>query len=228
MKRRRAEVTVACANDSKPACALSWPLTSVSYQTWPAFSQLCPPMSSAARAKARLGIPELIWTPPLSVVGHDIVRHGAHLQIPADLGVVVRRSRFPHRSQCFRIDPRHEESLADEPVSLGRSLAEHLLFGHRGKNVADALVQGAGLVLISQSDGELGDTVRVLVRHHIHRLGEAVKDLPISIAKDQLSSVPECVVVITPVVDGDGDRAATSVNGLPAELAVEHVPNLTG
>ena len=99
VKRRRAELTVACANDSKLACALSWPLTSVSYQTWPAFSQLCPPMSSAAKAKARLGIPELMCTPPLSVSVYDIVGHRAHLQIPANLRVVVRRSRFPHRAQ---------------------------------------------------------------------------------------------------------------------------------
>ena len=70
--------------------------------------------------------------------------------------------------------------------------------------------------------------MRVLVRQHIHWLGEAVEDLPIPIAEDQLSSVPECVVVITLVVDGDGDSTVAPINGLPTELAVEHVPNLAG
>jgi hypothetical protein len=107
-------------------------------------------------------------------------------------------------------------------------VAEHALLDHRGEDVADAFVQRARLVLISQSDGELDDTMGVLVRHHIHWLGEAVKDLPIPIAEDELSSVPKCVVVITLVVDGDGDRAAASINGLPTELALEHVPNLAG
>ena len=50
----------------------------------------------------------------------------------------------------------------------------------------------------------------------------------IPIAKDELSSVPKRVVVIPPVVDGDGDRAATAVNRLPAELAVEQIPDLSG
>ena len=60
VKTRRAELTVASANEAKLACGLSSPWSSVSYQTWPAFSQLAPPISSAASAKARLGIPELM------------------------------------------------------------------------------------------------------------------------------------------------------------------------
>ena len=60
--------TVAAANPAKSVEAVTPPPVSAAYQTCPACSQLRPPMARAARAKARLGIPELMCTPPLSSV----------------------------------------------------------------------------------------------------------------------------------------------------------------
>ena len=61
-----AAATVAAA---KPANAVSAPTAgpvSAAYQIAPAPSHDVPPIAVAARWKARLGMPELRWTPPLS------------------------------------------------------------------------------------------------------------------------------------------------------------------
>src|SRR3954452_22943811 len=52
----------------KPAKSVSGPMPEVSaaYQILPAPSQELPPSATAARENALLGIPEFVWTPPLS------------------------------------------------------------------------------------------------------------------------------------------------------------------
>ena len=50
----------------------------------------------------------------------------------------------------------------------------------------------------------------------------------IAITKDQLTSVPERVVVITPIVDGDGNRAAATVNGPSIKLTLKQIQYLPG
>ena len=55
------------AKVSKSQSALMSPVI-VSNQTWPATSQALPPRVVASTWKALLGMPELMWTPPLSSV----------------------------------------------------------------------------------------------------------------------------------------------------------------
>ena len=61
-----AAATVAAANPAKSVVAPTWPPVRAAYQIAPAPSHDRPPMAVAARWKARLGMPELRCTPPLS------------------------------------------------------------------------------------------------------------------------------------------------------------------
>ena len=135
------------------------------------------------------------------IIGVDVVGHCAHLQIPANLRIVVRCPRVLHRAQRPGIDTWHKQPFTNQPISLSSGLAERALFGHRGKDVADAFIQRARLILIGQSDGELRDAVRELVCHDVHRLGEALKDLAIAVAENELGPVPKRVVIVPPVMD---------------------------
>ena len=158
--------------------------------------------------------------------GLDIVPHVSDLRIPADLGVVVRRSGLHHRAQRAGVDPGQEQSLPDQPVRLVRRLGPEELLGHGREYVADALVQRAGLVLIDQPRGELGDPVGELVSHHVRRLGEPVEHHAVAVAEHQLSPVPEGVVIVDPIVDSNHQRGAVSVHRAPPELIGEHVQHL--
>ena len=59
---------VAAAKPAKSVSDVTAPPVRAAYQIWPAPSQVSPPIAVAARWKARLGMPELVWTPPLSSV----------------------------------------------------------------------------------------------------------------------------------------------------------------
>ena len=63
-----AAAIVAAAKPAKSVPVLTAPPVSAAYQILPAPSHELPPIALAARAKARLGMPELMWTPPLSSV----------------------------------------------------------------------------------------------------------------------------------------------------------------
>ena len=63
--RAVAALTVSAAKVSKSQSALMSPVM-VSNQTWPAASQALPPSVVATTWKALFGMPELMWTPPLS------------------------------------------------------------------------------------------------------------------------------------------------------------------
>ena len=57
---------VAAAKPAKSVSGPTAPLVRAAYQIAPAPAQVLPPIEVAASWKARLGMPELRWTPPLS------------------------------------------------------------------------------------------------------------------------------------------------------------------
>jgi hypothetical protein len=63
-----------------------------------------------------------------------------------------------------------------------------------------------------KSRAVLSDPVRELVRQYIDGLGEAFEDVVITVTEDQMSSIPERVVVVPAVVHGCQHRAAAVID----------------
>ncbi len=155
--------------------------------------------------------------PAVVVLRLDVLVHGGALRVLAQLGVVVRRAGVGHVAQPARRDAGQEQPGADQPVGLVDGLAEQPLLEARAEHVADRLVEGAGLVLVAQPGGVLGDGVGELVPEHVDGLGEAVEDLAVAVAEDQLGAVPEGVHVVVAVVHRQGDGRARAVVGRAVE-----------
>ena len=96
---------------------------------------------------------------------------------------------------------------ADQPVGLVGGLAEQPLLEAGAEDVGDRLVERAGLALVGEAGGVLGDGVGELVAEHVDRLGEPLEDAAVAVAEDQLGAVPERVVVVAAVVDGQRPSA---------------------
>ena len=153
---------------------------------------------------------------PVVVLGDDEVVEVADLGVPAEHRVVVRRAGRGHVAQGARLDPRHEQPGADQPVPLPGLLPEQPLLETGGEDIRDRLVEGARLVLVDQPRRVLGHGVRELVAQDVDGLGEPLEHAAVPVAEDQLRAVPEGVVVALPVVDGRDDGRAVAVVGRPA------------
>jgi len=144
------------------------------------------------------------------------------LRVLAQLRIVVGGARGDHRTQGDALDGRAEDALADQPVRLvDRLLVEPLLVAG-AHDVGEALVQRAGLAVVVQTRGVLGDAVRQLVADHVGG-DEGDEDDTVAVAVGHAGAVPEGVVVVATVVDGAHQVHAVAVDGVPAEFLLEEV-----
>ena len=97
-------------------------------------------------------------------------------------------------------------SPTSQSALVGR-LPEGALLDAHPEAVGDRLVQRAGLALVVEPGRVLRDRVRELVAEHVDRRGEPAEDGAVAVAEHQLRAVPERVVVVLLVVDGEHDRA---------------------
>ena len=132
----------------------------------------------------------------------------------------MRRRRIGHVAQASEApagSPRPHDVLADQPIRRGRSLPGLPLAEHRPKAIRQAFVEAAGLVLIAQLQGVLGDTMGQLVANHIIAAGEIDEDVAVAIAVDHLAAVPERVIVIGAVVHRRQQRHARAIDRIAPE-----------
>jgi hypothetical protein len=120
-----------------------------------------------------------------------------------------------------------DDVLADQPVRRpGRvGLLRVGVVLHRvAHHVAERLVEGAGLVLVDEVGGELGDAVRHLVAVHVQAAGQRQAGAPVAVAVGHELAVPEGVAVARGVVHLRDDPQALVVQAVAVEhLAVEVV-----
>ncbi|OEI69054.1 hypothetical protein Cus16_0883 [Curtobacterium sp. ER1/6] len=155
---------------------------------------------------------------PAGVLGRlDVVGHRRRLRVPAEHRVVVGGARGPHRPQRDPVHGVREEALADEPRRLVGGLSGGVLRDERAEDVADRLVERAGLPLVGQVRGVLGDAVRELVPDDVERDGEAPEDLAVPVAEHHAAAVPVRVVVVLPVVHGRVEGETRAVDRHPSE-----------
>ena len=96
-------------------------------------------------------MPELMWTPPLSLVGVDVVVHVRRLRILAEHRIVVGRAGRLHRAQRDALHVRGEQPGADQPVGLGPpSGSSAYCLTSEPKTSEIDLVQRARLAVVDQ------------------------------------------------------------------------------
>ena len=123
------------------------------------------------------------------------------------------------------VDAGREQLGADQPVGLVGALPEQPLLDEHPEHVGDRLVERAGLVLVVQAGGVLGDAVGELVADDVDAAGERQEDDAVTVAEDHLGAVPEGVVVAGAVVHARDQRQALAVERV---AAVGLLPQLPG
>ncbi len=160
--------------------------------------------------------------PAVVFVRDDVVPHVRRLRVAADDVVVEGGSRLKHGSQGAPLHERGEESLADEPAGLVAALAERILLDERAEDVGDRLGERSALALVLEPRRVLCDPVRELVADHGQRAREALEDLPVAIAEDHATAVPEGVVIAIAVVHDGVESHVVAVDGCAPEGVKEH------
>lgn len=213
--RWAALITVRCAKCLKFALFFSCLSRTVSYQMRPVRFRAKPPRASAARRKARSGIPESVCAPPLFAdVWTKSCMCAGSASLPST-GTVVRGAGPGQRAQRDALHAVPEQPGSDQPVGFGRALLRVELLDRRAEDVRDRFVHRARLPEIDQVDLVAGDAVRALVADHVDRRREAVEQVAVAVAEHHLLAVPERIVVTLPVVHRGVEVQALVVDLVP-------------
>jgi hypothetical protein len=159
-----------------------------------------------------------------TIVGRrvDEVLHVGRLPVTTDLGVVVGGAGVAHVAQSATLDALGEDARADQPAVLVDAELEDPLAQTHAEDVGEALVERAGLAVVLQAAGVLGDAVEHLVPDHIEQ-DERREDDTVTVAVRHLAGVPEGVVVALTVVHGTDQVHAQAVDGITTEDDLEEV-----
>ena len=123
------------------------------------------------------------------------------------------------------MDRRSQDSRTDQPVCLGSSLIEGILFCQHAENIRDGFVQRTALVLVDQSGSVLRDTMCQFMPDNVESLGETPSSEydAVAITENHLTAVPESVVVFVLEMDGADEIHAKVVDRIPPENVVVEI-----
>ncbi len=133
--------------------------------------------------------------------GFHIAGHLVRLRVLAEDRIVVRRPGSFHRAHGHPVDARRQQSGADQPVGDLHGRTVSVLLDHDPEHIGEVFVERPALAAVLQARLVLGDAVRELVTDHVHGHREAVEELPVAVAVDHLTAIPECVVELHSVMD---------------------------